>query len=67
LHEIRAMQAQLKKYTEDLPEASSDKPDPVNHGQTVMVTGTIGALGSYLLDFMLSCPAVKKIICLIRS
>ena len=66
-YEICAMQAQLKKYTENLPEASSDKPDPADHGQTVMITGTTGSLGSHLLDFMLSCTAVKKIICLNRA
>ncbi|KAK1533983.1 thioester reductase domain-containing protein [Colletotrichum paranaense] len=67
-HDIHAMEAQLQKYTRDLPKSSAgSKPAPNDKGQTVLVTGTTGALGSYLLDFMEHNPAVSKVVCLNRS
>ncbi|KAK0375108.1 thioester reductase domain-containing protein [Colletotrichum limetticola] len=67
-HDIHAMEAQLQKYTRDLPKSrAGSKPAPNDKGQTVLVTGTTGALGSYLLDFMEHNPAVSKVVCLNRS
>ncbi|KAK1717672.1 thioester reductase domain-containing protein [Colletotrichum lupini] len=67
-HDIHAMEAELQKYTRDLPKSSAgSKPAPNDQGQTVLVTGTTGALGSYLLDFMEHNPAVSKVVCLNRS
>ncbi|KXH65933.1 thioester reductase domain-containing protein [Colletotrichum salicis] len=66
-HDIHAMEAQLQKYTRDLPKSNGTKPPPNDKGQTVLVTGTTGGLGSYLLDFMEHNPAVSKIVCLNRS
>ncbi|KAK1701537.1 thioester reductase domain-containing protein [Colletotrichum godetiae] len=66
-HDIHAMEAQLQKYTRDLPKSTSTKSAPNDKGQTVLVTGTTGALGSYLLDFMEHNPAVSKVVCLNRS
>ncbi|KAK1726116.1 thioester reductase domain-containing protein [Colletotrichum acutatum] len=66
-HDIHAMEAQLQKYTRDLPKSAGTKPAPNDKGQTVLVTGTTGALGSYLLDFMEHNPAVLKVVCLNRS
>ncbi|OBR08840.1 Thioester reductase domain-containing protein [Colletotrichum higginsianum IMI 349063] len=71
-HDIHAMEAQLSKYTRDLPEnpvvaGTANKPPPADRNQTVLVTGTTGALGSYLLDFLESDPAVSRVVCLNRS
>ncbi|KAL0937767.1 nonribosomal peptide synthetase [Colletotrichum truncatum] len=66
-HDIHAMEAQLQKYTRDLPRRQENKPAPKDKGQTVLITGTTGALGSYMLDFMEANPAVDKIVCLNRS
>ncbi|KAK1992606.1 thioester reductase domain-containing protein [Colletotrichum falcatum] len=67
-HDIRAMEAQLAKYTSDLPPRNpAGKPAPADRGQTVLVTGTTGGLGSYLLDLMESNPAVGRIVCLNRG
>ncbi|KAK1596905.1 thioester reductase domain-containing protein [Colletotrichum navitas] len=67
-HDIHVMEAQLARYTGDLPpENPAGKPAPADRGQTVLVTGTTGGLGSYLLDFMESNPAVAKIVCLNRG
>ncbi|KAK7436459.1 hypothetical protein CaCOL14_003810 [Colletotrichum acutatum] len=66
-HDIHAMEAQLQKYTRDLPKSAGTKPAPNDKGQAVLVTGTTGGLGSYLLDFMEHNPAVSKVVCLNRS
>ncbi|KAI1333833.1 L-aminoadipate-semialdehyde dehydrogenase [Xylariaceae sp. FL0016] len=47
----------LARYTHDLPIV----------GETVIVTGTTGSLGSYLLNALLSRPSVGRIYCLNRS
>ncbi|TDZ38354.1 Non-canonical non-ribosomal peptide synthetase FUB8 [Colletotrichum spinosum] len=67
-HDIQAMEAQLQKYTRDLPpKRPGGKPAPRDENQVVLVTGTTGGLGSYMLDFMERNPAVGKIVCLNRS
>lgn len=66
-HEITAMRTQVERYTRNLPAAAPEKPHPAHEGQTILLTGSTGALGSYLLNFMCASPAVKKIICLNRS
>ncbi|KAG7284581.1 hypothetical protein NEMBOFW57_010959 [Staphylotrichum longicolle] len=65
--EDHAMEAILEKYSRDMPEARADKPPPADEGQVIVITGTTGALGSYMLDLASTCPRVKKIICLNRS
>lgn len=63
------MQALLDKYTQNLPdpEAQRGKPEARSQGQTVIVTGTTGGLGSYLLDIAQADPSISKVICLNRS
>ncbi|KAK4464967.1 hypothetical protein QBC42DRAFT_262241, partial [Cladorrhinum samala] len=62
-----AMEALVKKYTRGMPEGRADKSAPADEDQVVLITGTTGALGSYLLDICCRCPRVKKIVCLNRS
>ncbi|KAI1142672.1 acetyl-CoA synthetase-like protein [Hypoxylon sp. FL0543] len=64
---VQAMKAIFEKYTKDLPPANTSKPPPLDDGQTVIVTGTTGALGSYLLNFLISDSNVKKVIALNRA
>ncbi|KAJ5688182.1 hypothetical protein N7536_010801 [Penicillium majusculum] len=59
--------ALVDKYIHDLPDAVPNKPAPADKGQVIIITGTTGALGSYLLDFTLKCPNVSKVICFNRS
>ncbi|KKY30833.1 putative nonribosomal peptide synthetase [Diaporthe ampelina] len=63
----QAMHAFWKKYTQNLIKARPNRPDPSNDNQTVILTGSTGMLGSYLLDFMAHNPRVAKIICLNRA
>ncbi len=65
--ENHAMEAILEKYSRDMPQAHAAKPPPADEGQVFVITGTTGALGSYMLDLATSCPRVKKVICLNRS
>ncbi|TLD19227.1 hypothetical protein PspLS_09919 [Pyricularia sp. CBS 133598] len=61
----RAMSALLIKYTQDLPEAPAvKKPAARTSQQTVVLTGSTGQLGAYLLDMLVTNPAVAKIVCL---
>ncbi|KAG4224204.1 hypothetical protein PC116_g27338, partial [Phytophthora cactorum] len=64
---VQTMKAQFEKYTKDLPVANTNKPAPLDKDQTVIVTGTTGALGSYLLHFLIGDSKVKKVVCLNRS
>ncbi|CAJ2508788.1 Uu.00g138140.m01.CDS01 [Anthostomella pinea] len=54
---IRLAQEILARYTRDLP----------GNGDTVIVTGTTGSLGSYMLNALLAKPEVKRIYCFNRS
>lgn len=64
---VESMKALWQKYTHDLPEAKLGRADPSDEEQVVILTGTTGALGSYVLDQMVRNPQVKRIICLNRS
>jgi acyl carrier protein len=52
-----AMQQTLDRFKKQLPQAG---------GLAVILTGSTGSLGSYLLDALASAPNVKKIYCLNR-
>ncbi|KAK3361815.1 ochratoxin A non-ribosomal peptide synthetase [Lasiosphaeria ovina] len=62
--ESRTMEALIEKYTRDLRSGCTNKPAPAEEDQTIIITGTTGALGSYMIDFASSNPKVQKIICL---
>lgn len=66
--EDHAMEALVEKYAgADMPPKRTDKPPPADEDQVIVITGTTGALGSYMLSQASSCPRVKKIVCLNRS
>ncbi|KAK3338121.1 LOW QUALITY PROTEIN: male sterility protein-domain-containing protein, partial [Neurospora tetraspora] len=65
--EHHGMEALVEKYTQDLPTPKQNKPAPADEGQVVVITGTTGGIGSYLIDMCSSSPRVSKIICLNRS
>ncbi|KAJ5298611.1 arsenate reductase (Arc2) [Penicillium atrosanguineum] len=58
----------VEKYTADLPEARSDLPLVLpSSPSTVILTGSTGSLGNYLLNDLLSRPSISKVYCLNRS
>ncbi|CAD6576361.1 MAG: hypothetical protein ASARMPRED_007703 [Alectoria sarmentosa] len=66
---IKKMEEMLAKYSEDLPKASANSVD-VGEGDdklTVVLTGSTGSLGSYLLDALIASDRVSKVICLNRG
>ncbi|VZH87533.1 unnamed protein product [Fusarium fujikuroi] len=65
--EINQIKAQVLKYTKNLPAPKTGKQAPFDDDQTVIVTGTTGSLGAYMLDQLCRLPSVKKVIALNRS
>ncbi|KAI0127236.1 nonribosomal peptide synthetase [Xylariales sp. AK1849] len=67
IEQQHAMTNLYKKYTRQLQFASQGRPEANDKLQTVVLTGSTGMLGSYLLDLMASSPRVKKVFCLNRA
>ncbi|GJC89467.1 non-canonical non-ribosomal peptide synthetase FUB8 [Colletotrichum liriopes] len=64
----RTMSAVLAKYTQNLPNKPGiERPPARDLQQTVILSGSTGRLGAYLLDFLVMNPAVHKVICLNRA
>ncbi|KAJ5930540.1 acetyl-CoA synthetase-like protein [Penicillium verhagenii] len=59
--------ALVEKYTQNLPAPTSTKPLPATTNQTIIITGTTGAVGCYLLDLALANPEITKIYCFNRT
>ncbi|KAF9770435.1 hypothetical protein IL306_012028 [Fusarium sp. DS 682] len=66
-NEINEIKNQVSKYTKNLPAPKTGKQPPLDNGQTVIVTGTTGSLGAYMLDQLIGLQSVKKVIALNRS
>ena len=66
---IKKMEDMLAKYSKDLPKASTNEADFKQDEKklTVVLTGSTGSLGSYILDTLLSSDRVSKVICLNRG
>ncbi|KAG6018533.1 putative NRPS-like protein biosynthetic cluster, partial [Claviceps citrina] len=60
-------QGLVDKYTHQLPARRGDKPEPLDEGQTVLVTGTTGSLGAYMLHLLCSLASVKSVVALNRG
>ncbi|KAB8223675.1 hypothetical protein BDV33DRAFT_166905 [Aspergillus novoparasiticus] len=58
--------ALVQKYTVDLPEREAGTRKATDQ-HTVILTGSTGSLGNYLLHALLSNPSVVKVYCLNRS
>ncbi|KAL7931542.1 NRPS-like enzyme [Trichoderma chlorosporum] len=65
--QIKEMQEMVAKYTLELPERNVSQMDPNDTDQTVILTGSTGSLGSYILDQLISSPRVSKIYALNRG
>lgn len=63
----RAFQALVDKYTTQAT-FSPTRPSETSHeGPTVLLTGSTGSLGSYVLDTLLADPMISKVYCLNRD
>lgn len=65
---IKEMEQMVDEYSADLPtsETFPSRSAQMGLGLTVLLTGSTGSLGSYMLDVALTTPSVKKVICLNR-
>lgn len=64
---LRDMESLLDKYVQSLPGDNQRRQLPVTQGTTVLLTGSTGSLGSYLLNELSNDPNVQHIICLDRT
>ena len=64
---LRDMESLLDKYVQSLPVDDQRQRSPVTEGTTVLLTGSTGSLGSYLLNELSNDANVQHIICLDRS
>ncbi|KAL7953326.1 hypothetical protein V8C34DRAFT_321272 [Trichoderma compactum] len=58
--ETSAMVEIISEYSADLPPPNMDQLLPMDEAQTVIVTGTTGSLGAYMLDRLIANPRVAK-------
>ncbi|PFH59853.1 hypothetical protein XA68_11773 [Ophiocordyceps unilateralis] len=66
--ETQLLETLISKYTKDLPASKAyDKPAPLDDDQTILLTGSTGSLGSYLLERLCTLACVKKILVLNRG
>lgn len=61
------IQGLVDKYTADLPIRDENFPQSTHAPTTVILTGSTGSLGTYLLKSLLDTKSVTKIYCLNRS
>lgn len=64
---LRDMESLLNKYVQTLPVGNQCQQSLVNEAATVLLTGSTGSLGSYLLHELSNDPNVQHIICLDRT
>ncbi|GIK05627.1 putative NRPS-like protein biosynthetic cluster [Aspergillus viridinutans] len=57
----------VSKYTGDLPIRSVNSSAPLPQLSTVILTGSTGSLGSYILSSLLNDPKVAKVYCFNRA
>lgn len=65
--EMRELQVLVAKYTLDLPQPNTQQHDPPENQLTVLLTGSTGSLGAYLLDALCRNPRVKRVVALNRG
>ncbi|KAI0177636.1 nonribosomal peptide synthetase [Pestalotiopsis sp. NC0098] len=63
----RVMKQLHDKYTRHLQAGKPGRAEASDDNQVVLLTGSTGMLGSYLLDQMSRDPKVKKVVCLNRA
>lgn len=65
--ELGVMKALKEKYSQGFIAAKNRRPEAFEQDQTVILTGSTGVLGSYLLHQLVNSHRVKKVICLNRA
>jgi thioester reductase-like protein len=65
--DISTTKSLISKYKDNLPSASSTKPEPSYDDQVIVLTGSTGSLGAYMLHLLCLCSNVRKIYALNRG
>lgn len=65
--QVKAMEDIVAKYTSNLPKRNDAQKDPNENDQIVILTGSTGSLGSYMLDQLINSPRVSKVYALNRG
>ncbi|KAJ5280023.1 hypothetical protein N7478_005395 [Penicillium angulare] len=66
--EVEVAKKVLERFSiAPINETISNKPLPSDTNQTIILTGSTGSLGSYLLDLLEGSDSVSKVICLNRG
>ncbi|KAI1364341.1 hypothetical protein F5Y08DRAFT_217449 [Xylaria arbuscula] len=66
-YDMRVAKELYEKYTKDLVPGKAGRPVAPSQEQIVVLTGSTGGLGSYLLDQLIRNPTVKSVVCLNRA
>ncbi|KAJ0333750.1 hypothetical protein COL922a_010576 [Colletotrichum nupharicola] len=64
---VEPMKELYNRLSQNLIHAKSGRPEARKSNQTVILTGSTGNMGSYLLDELVRNPQVSKVICFNRS
>ena len=64
---VQRMQDVFTQYSSDLPTKQSLPPSQIVGSVVILLTGSTGSLGSYLLDTLISNVGVRKVYCLNRG
>jgi thioester reductase-like protein/aryl carrier-like protein len=66
---LQAREQLMKRFNTEIDSISipDSSPAAVPNTHTVLLTGSTGALGSYMLDHLLSLPSTRHVYCLNRS
>lgn len=64
---IARIEALINKYAQDLPQRAMSTKKRCSDGLNVVLTGSTGSLGTYILQALLMDPTVAKIYCLNRA
>lgn len=64
---VTYLQNLIEKYTTGMSRDRDERRPPKSTASTVLLTGSTGSLGSYILHFLIYSSTVDKIICLNRS
>ncbi|KAI0438909.1 male sterility protein-domain-containing protein [Xylaria telfairii] len=65
--DTRIAKTMYEKYTYNLTSGKPGRPEAPSDNQVILLTGSTGALGSYLLDQLIRNPAIKTVVCLNRA
>ena len=64
---LRRMRNTFLQYSLDLPISNVPPQPSLSHGLVILLTGSTGSLGSYLLEVLTSNQSVEKVYCLNRG